>query len=121
MRILLASICVFSLAACGPSFIILEIDADLTIPSDVNSLQIITLEEADLSNELANVDFELKDGDTFPLEVLLEPSGDTPSGTLRQRVTARFDGLAVARSEVKHMWESHRTSRAKFDLITLNP
>lgn len=121
MKILLPILSLLGLAACGPSFVVLEIDSDLIIPTEANSLQIVTLEEADLDNELANVDLLLEDGQTFPVEVLLEPSGDTPTGDLRQRVTARLDGIAVARAEVKHAWESHRTSRAKFLLLPLTP
>jgi hypothetical protein len=120
MRTLLAIAGLLGAGACGPSFIILEIDADLTIPTDANSLQIVTLDADNLDDELANVDLPLEDGQAFPVEVLLEPSGDTPS-TVRQRVTARLDGLAVARNEVEHGWESHRTSRARFQLMLLGP
>ncbi len=116
----LAAVALGLASACGPSYIVLEIDAELSVPSDANSLQVITLDANDLDRVLANVDLPLEEGQSFPVEVLLEPSGDTPA-LVRQRVTARLDGLAVARNEVEHRWQSHRTSRAKFELLLLRP
>jgi hypothetical protein len=117
IRLLWATVASFGLAGCGSSYILLEVEADLTVPSEANSLHVITIDPDNLSDQLANVDFVLDDGDAFPIEVLLEPSAATPS-VVRQRVTARLDGLAVARTEVEHGWEPHRTSRAK---LTLQP
>ncbi|MFC1611200.1 hypothetical protein ACFL6C_09585 [Myxococcota bacterium] len=116
------------LAGCGPSFIILEVDAlasqsprtSFSIPDEVDSIQIVTMDAKNPDAELANQDWPLEDGQVFPLEILLEPSDGTPS-ELRQRVTARLNGVAKARNEVEHKWESHRTSRAQFDLFPLDP
>lgn len=114
-RLLCATVAAFGLAGCGSSYIILEVEADLTVPTEANSLHVVTVDPNDLSDQLANVDFVLDDGDAFPIEILLEPSIETPS-VVRQRVTARLDGVAVARNEVEHGWEPHHTSRAKFTL-----
>ncbi len=105
---------------CGPSFILLEIDAPLEIPAAANSLQIVTLDAESLTEILADVDLLLEAGDSFPLEVLLEPSDDTPR-RVRQRATARLDGTPVAANEVEHGWDPGRTNVAKFELLLVPP
>ncbi|MEE8408435.1 MAG: hypothetical protein V3T05_02405 [Myxococcota bacterium] len=120
-RLLLSALCGVALVAmsgCGPSYIILEISADLAIPTEANSLHVVTLDPDDLNRVLANVDFLLVEGDAFPLDVLLEPSDGTPK-RLRHRVTARLDGVAVAYSEVEHPWDPHHASHAAFSLQTI--
>ena len=102
-------------SGCGPSYIILEISAELSIPTDANSLHVITSDPNDPTREFANVDFLLTVNDEFPLEVLLEPADNTPS-TVGQEVTARLDGVAVARAIVEHPWEPHHASYAAFTL-----
>jgi hypothetical protein len=105
---------------CGSSFIILRIDAELTIPTQANSLQVTSFDAADLSRVLADVDLTLSSGDEFPMDVLLEPSADTPA-EVRERVTARLDGVPVAQNEVEHEWEPHRTNIASFTLEPVTP
>ena len=102
-------------SGCGPSYIVLEISANLSVPTDANSLHVITVDPNDDSREFANVDFLLTVDDEFPLEILLEPADTTPS-VVQQRVTARLDGLPVARSIVEHPWEPHHASYAAFTL-----
>ncbi len=117
-RRLLSALCGLAFVAmsgCGPSYIILEIFADLAIPTEADSLHVVTLDPDDLDRVLANVDFPLVEGDAFPLEILLEPSDGTPQ-KIRQRVVARLDGVAVAHGEIEHPWEPHRASHAAFTL-----
>jgi hypothetical protein len=114
-RILLV-VALFGLTACGPSFIILEINADLEIPTEANTVRIITRQEANLDNVLFDRELALEDDQSFPIEVLFEPSEHTPPGYLRQEVTARLDGVVVAQTRVKHLWEMHTTSRVKIAL-----
>ena len=103
------------MSGCGPSYIVLEISAELTIPTEANSLHVVTLDPDNLDNVFANVDFPLVDGDAFPLEILLEPSDATPE-KVRQRVSARLDGLAIMQAEVEHRWEPNHASHAAFNL-----
>jgi hypothetical protein len=107
-------------SACGSSFIILRVDAELSVPAQANSLQVVTLDVADLTRELANVDLPLVAGDEFPLDVLLEPADDTPPH-LHQRVTAFLDGVPVARREVEHDWQKNRINTAAFALDLVPP
>ena len=64
-------------SGCGPSYIILDVDADLMVPAEADSLHVVTLDPDDLTRELANVDFVLGETDAFPIEILLEPSTPT--------------------------------------------
>jgi len=107
--------CLGGLYGCGDSYILLEVKASLQIPTEANSLQVITLDAADITRELSNVDLPLEEGDTFPVEVLLDPGDKTPQ-KLRERVVARLDGVAVAANEVEHPWSDGRVNRASFEL-----
>jgi hypothetical protein len=115
--LLLLLMSVAALPACGGSYIVLEIGADLEIPTQADSLQVITLDATDLGKVLSNVDLPLDAGDAFPIEVLLEPADGTPK-MLRERVFARLNGVAVAEAEVEHPWTVGKTNRAAF---LLNP
>jgi hypothetical protein len=117
-RLLLICLGLAGLPACGGTYIILALKADLQIPVQANSLQIITLDAGDLGRELSNVDLQLDAGDTFPVEVLLEPSDDTPE-RLYEHVVARLDGVAVAENAVEHAWAGGRTNRVTFTLDLL--
>ncbi|OGQ83367.1 MAG: hypothetical protein A2289_06400 [Deltaproteobacteria bacterium RIFOXYA12_FULL_58_15] len=104
------------LCGCGSSLIILEIDASRSVPDEVDSLYITTLDSADpTGGALADIDLPLEEGDDFPIEVLLEPSDSTPA-EIQHRVIARLGGVQVLEKLVQHKWKEGLTNRAKFTL-----
>jgi hypothetical protein len=107
------------LSACGPSFIVLEVSSSLRITQEVNSIQVTTFDARQLGDVLSDVELVLDDGQTFPIEVLLQPSDNTPS-QIREQVIAYLDGIPVAQNEVQYTWIPHNTNRAYIELELLD-
>ena len=107
------------LSACGPSFIILEVSSSLRITKEVNSIQVTTFDARRLGEVLSDVELMLDDGQTFPIEILLQPSDNTPA-RIREEVIAYLDGIPVAQDEVEYTWIPHNTNRAYIELQLLD-
>ncbi|MFH1811262.1 MAG: hypothetical protein ABIJ09_21160 [Pseudomonadota bacterium] len=102
--------------ACGPqsSLIIVEVDAGLSIPDQVNAL---ALEVSDTRTLVAitQVVIRLDPGQDFPLRISLEPGEDTPPD-LTIVVSALLDGADIARATGQVSWtDDHET------VVTLPP
>jgi len=116
---LIALVAGSGLCGCGDTYIILKVQADLQVPAQADGLHVVTLDTADLTRTLADEQLTLTAGESFPLEVLLEPKSDTPK-QLREQVTATLGGTPVARAEGDHPWSDGRVNVATFTL-TLVP
>jgi hypothetical protein len=107
-RALLSLLTAGLLSGCGEvSYIVLEVHADLQ-EGDANSLQVIMIDPGNQS-ELRKFDLNL-DGKSFPVDVVLEPSDDTPE-QLEEQVTALLDGTPVARIRTTHDWKKGMLTR----------
>ena len=110
---------VFGLACGTRGYVVLEVHADLNIPSDTNALHILVISPTD-RQELVDLTFDLVQGQAFPLEVVLKPSDSTPR-TLEEDVTAILDGTPVARLRTQHEWRSGVVNRAVLPPLELIP
>jgi len=93
-----------SLVGCGSSYIVLEVEADLEIPVETDSLHVVAYDADEIEIALLNIVPPLKAGMAFPLDVLLEPSADTPRRLLVFRVRALLEDREVAVGETRSKW-----------------
>lgn len=106
------------LPACGEdTMIVLEVASDLSIPDQVDGLEIVLSSAVD-SSAIKTVDIELDSSHEFPLEVSFYPNDDTPN-VMEGRVTGELDSTPVAQIEVRFDWQSGKLNRVK--LFPLEP
>jgi len=118
VRPTLATVVLMLLSACGEdTLIVLEVDSDLSIPDQINALEIVLTSPVD-GNPLKTVDVELETEHNFPLEVGFFPNDSTPN-VLEGRVTGELDGAPVAQIEVRFNWQSGKLNRV--ELFPLEP
>jgi len=99
-------------AGCGePSLIILEVRGELSVPDEVNQLEILVISPDD-REQLGRVNLSLGAEHAFPIEVSLEPSDTTPTA-LETEVRASLDGVPVAAVRAIHDWQRDRVSRVR--------
>lgn len=106
--------------ACGPSYVLLEIHSELTIPDQIEMLKLWTFPAGESPTSLLEIELALEQGQTFPVEILLEPQDSSPA-SLRQRVEGFLGDATVAHQDVEFQWEQHRVNRARIDLVTVVP
>jgi hypothetical protein len=91
--------------------IVLEVDSDLSIPDQINALEVVLTSPVD-GTALKTVDLELEGEHAFPLEVSFFPADNTPN-VLEGRVTGELDGTPVAQIEVSFNWQVGKLNRVE--------
>jgi hypothetical protein len=92
-------------AGCGPSYIVLEVQAELAIPAETDELHVVAHDADEVDVALLNIRAPLESSSTFPLDVVLQPSGDTPRSVLVFRVRALLAEHEVAAGESRVKWD----------------
>jgi len=104
--------------ACGEdTMILLEIEAELSIPEEVDGLEIVLTSPVD-GSELKAVAVDLGADHEFPIEVSFYPRESTPT-VLEGRVTGVLDDVPVAEIEVRFNWQPGKLNRV--ELFPLEP
>jgi hypothetical protein len=104
--------------ACGEdTLIVLEVDSDLSVPDQINALEIVLTSPID-GIALKTVELALESKHDFPLEVGFFPNDKTPN-VLEGRVTGELDDTPVAQIEVRFNWQSGKLNRV--ELFPLEP
>lgn len=106
------------MSGCGDTFVVLELHSELEIPEQVDQLHLVCIDPDQPEPARLNVAPRLREGMMFPLEVVLEPSSDTPEGVLLYRARALEDGLLVGLGETLSAWRHDITNRV---VLVLEP
>lgn len=105
-------------SACGEdTMIVLEVHSDLSIPDQVDALEIVLSSPVD-GGTLKTVDLDLKPTHDFPLDVGFYPNDTTPT-VLEGRIIGELSGAPVARLEVVFNWQVGKLNRV--ELFPLEP
>ena len=109
------------LVACGSAEegIVLEIDSDLNIPAEVDSLFVEVADAAALTKVLGGASWPLT-GKQFPRSVSLVPSSSTPERVV-VHVTGKLGDVVVAERQAEVQWKRGHIVEAKVDLYRQNP
>jgi hypothetical protein len=106
-----------SAAACGDeSYIILAIDARCgdaacTVPADLDGIRVNIAAAGEAGAELAQPSqLALRAGETFPVDLLVEPSDETPS-SLRYTLAAVLAETVLVDTTIESTWERDATTR----------
>jgi len=92
-----------ALASCSePSLIVLQVNGELEVPTQINALGIAVLSDPD-HDDLNHFALNLRDEGGLPITVSLEPAADTPT-KLIVNVTAALNSTTVAHVESKFTW-----------------
>ena len=108
-------------AACGPTYIVLEVDVDgtLEIPIDADLLVVTSTPRDDPATLLADAEYPLDPDWSFPIRVLLEPGDETPPW-IRHAVVAQLGDTPRAAADVVHNWESHADTIVPIELVVIH-
>jgi hypothetical protein len=96
--------------------IVLEVHADLSVPDQVDGLEIAL--SSPEGSELKTVEVSLDADHDFPLDVGFYPRESTPT-VLEGRVTGSLDDARVAEIEVRFNWQPGKLNRV--ELFPLEP
>ena len=114
----LALVCV----GCGPrAFVTAEVRSDLTIPEDTNALHVAVRNAGDdVGDEAVRAEerHALRDGQTFPLVLVLEMTSGTPH-EIEIHVTAMWGEWAAAAGAVRSEWRDDLISEVVVELEPL--
>jgi len=109
------------LSGCG-SYLVLEVDCDYAVPDEVDTLDLQVM-DPDSQETLGQFVIPLTAGETFPVELLVEPAAQSPS-PLRILVVARLCGgscgdeaVSVAQGEALVTWEAGAINEAQFPAL----
>lgn len=105
------------LTCCGQlSLILLEVHAPYSIPDQVDMID-ITVRSAGEATQLLHITSALVAGHTFPFEILLEPSDETPK-SIEEEIVVSLGGTPVAQVTVRHDWVDGSLNRVTVPELT---
>ncbi len=105
------------LTGCGQSaLILLEVRATYSIPDQVDMID-ITVRPAGEATQLLHITSALVAGHTFPLEILLEPSDETPK-SIEEEIVVSLGGTPVAQVTARHDWVDGSLNRVTVPELT---
>lgn len=98
-------------AACAnPTLIVVEVDADLKAGGDIDMLDLVA--EGEDGSPQIDLRLRLEADHAFPLEVVLEPSEQTPA-QLELTVTGLKEQVEVASASKAFSWEPDQVNRVQ--------
>jgi hypothetical protein len=119
-RLGIAAILAAGLSGCAETYVVVEIQAELEVPDEVDQLHLVCFDPDHPDPSLINEAPMLRDGMAFPVDFVLEPSSTTPSGVLIYRVRALKNGALVGEGETPSAWRTKTTNNVTVTIERTN-